>query len=117
MLWYSPVLFGKEWIKLQGKKPEDIAGPTKITYLVAPISAFVSTWIIALLLTIMQCEINIGSALTVSMLVGLFASAKIAMNHLFEFRPFKYYLITVGYHLVSCAITGVVLGYGRINFF
>jgi hypothetical protein len=33
------------------------------------------------------------------------------MNHIYESRPFDYYMITIGYHFISCLITGLILGY------
>jgi hypothetical protein len=116
MFWYSPTLFGNIWVKLQGKTMEEISTPSTQMYIVAPLSALVSTWIIALLLTIPD-EICMTTALTISILVGLFTSAKIAMNHMFESRPLEYYFITVGYHLTCCVVTGVILGLGNQNLF
>ena len=107
-LWYSPLLFGNIWIKLQEKRKEDIKA-SSLTFIIAPLTSLMSTWIIALLLTIPN-ELTIVSSLIISILVGLFTSIKIGMNHLFESRPFPYYLITIGYHLVSCVITGFIFG-------
>ena len=107
-LWYSPLLFGNQWVKLQEKKKEAIKGPSKQTFFLVPITTLIGTWVIALLLTIIE-EPSLCSTLMIAFLVALFTSIKIGMNHLFEFRPIGYYLITIGHHIVCSLITGLIL--------
>jgi hypothetical protein len=110
ILWYSPILFGNIWVKLQSLKKEEVKGLSSLSFINVLLSALVGTLVIALLLTIRD-ETTVVHALIISILVGIFTSAKIGMNHIFESRPLGYYFITIGYHLFSCIITGLILGF------
>lgn len=110
-LWYSPLLFGNAWIKQIGLKREEMSGGGPLTYgltaLTALSGAFVLAWLI-LLAGDGAATVPIG--LLVGLLVGISISVKIGMNYLFEGRKLGLYWITVGYHLVSYLIAGLIIG-------
>jgi hypothetical protein len=108
-LWYSPVLFGNAWAKLRKLKMEDMSGGGAGTYVLTALTALIGAFLLALLVTMGE-ETTLVSALTVGLLIGVSISVKIGMNYLFENAPFKLYLITIGYHLVSYAAAGVIIG-------
>ncbi|MCD9020825.1 DUF1761 domain-containing protein [Cohnella silvisoli] len=108
-LWYSPVLFGNAWMKQIGKKKEEMSGGGPLTYILTAVTALVGAWMLALLLTLAD-KTTISSGLTVGLLVGLSISAKIGMNYLFEGKKIGLYLITIGYHLVSYLVAGLIIG-------
>jgi hypothetical protein len=47
---------------------------------------------------------------TVGLLIGISIAAKIGMNYLFEGKKLALYLITVGYHIVSYIVAGLIIG-------
>jgi hypothetical protein len=53
---------------------------------------------------------TIVSGSTVGFLVGMSISAKIGMNYLFENGKLSMYLLTIGYHLVSYLVAGLIIG-------
>jgi len=108
-VWYSPVLFGNFWVKQVGKNMEDMSGSSPLTYVWTALTALVGVFILALLLT-MTSEVSVSTGLTAGLLVGIGISAKIGMNFLFEDRKLGLFLITIGYHLVSYVIAGLILG-------
>jgi hypothetical protein len=108
-LWYSPVLFGKAWARQRGLKLENMSGGGTMTYILTALTALCGAFILALLLTL-GGERTIPSGLTVGLLIGLSISAKIGMNYLFEGQKLGLYLITIGYHLVSYLVAGLILG-------
>lgn len=107
-LWYS-VLFGNAWVKQLGKKKEEMSGGVGLTYGLTALTALIGSWVLALLLT-MADETTIASGLLAGLLIGIAVSVKIGMNYLFEKRPLGLYLITIGYHLVSFLIAGLLIG-------
>ena len=108
-LWYSPVLFGNLWIKQMGLKREEMSGGSSMSYILTMLTALVGTFVLALILTMIG-EVTILTGLIVGCLVGISVSVKIGMNFLFENRGIGLYLITIGYHLVSYMIAGIILG-------
>lgn len=108
-LWYSPALFGNAWMKQIGLKKEDISGGSPLTYVFTALTALGGAFILALLFT-MSDDQTIGTGVALGLLVGLSIALKVGMNYLFESRTFKLFLITSGYHLVSYAIAGIVIG-------
>jgi hypothetical protein len=108
-LWYSPVLFGQAWMKQVGLKKEDMSSGGAMTYVLTAVTALVGSFILALLLTLVNDK-TISCGLIIGLLVGLSISAKIGMNFLFEGRKLGLYLITVGYHLLSYLVAGLIIG-------
>ncbi|NOU93691.1 DUF1761 family protein [Paenibacillus sp. LMG 31456] len=108
-LWYSPVLFGHAWAKQRGMKMEEISGGGPMTYVLTAVTALVGAFVLALLLT-MGGRATVASGLTVGLLIGISISVKIGMNYLFENKPLGLYLITIGYHLVSYLVMGLIIG-------
>jgi hypothetical protein len=108
-LWYSPVLFSHAWVKEMGLKMEQMSGGGPLTYVLTALTALFGAFILAILVS-MVGEKTIISGITVGVLIGISISVKIGMNFLFENRTLKLYLITIGYHLVSYLLTGIIIG-------
>lgn len=108
-LWYSPILLGHAWVKQRGLKMEEMSGGGPLTYLLTALTALGGAFILALLLTLTN-EATIWSGLTVGLLIGVSISLKIGMNYLFEGQKLGLYMITIGYHLVSYAVAGLIIG-------
>jgi len=108
-LWYSPVLFGNAWVKERGIKMEDIQGGGPVTYVLTAATALVGALALALLLTAAGGP-AVGSGLTVGLLIGISISVKIGMNYLFENKTLRLYLITIGYHLATYLMMGLIIG-------
>jgi hypothetical protein len=108
-LWYSPVLFGNAWVKEMGLKREEMSGGSPFTYVLTALTALFGALFLALIVSMIG-ERTIGLGVTIGLLIGLSISAKIGMNFLFESRTAKLYFITIGYHLVTYLLTGIIIG-------
>ncbi|HYK73471.1 MAG TPA: DUF1761 domain-containing protein [Pseudoneobacillus sp.] len=108
-LWYSPVLFGNVWMKEIGLKPESMSGGGPKTYVLTALTALIGAFLLALLLTLVE-EKTLVSGVTIAMIMAISISAKIGMNYLFESRSSRLYMITIGYHLVSYLVAGIIIG-------
>jgi len=113
-LWYSPLLFARRWIQLQGKNEEqmkaDAAGTSMpFMYLIALICGLLT----ALAMAIVLSGLSDGSAAcgaSVGALCWLgFAGATSYTTALFSMKSKQLWLIDSGYNLVSFVIAGVIL--------
>jgi hypothetical protein len=109
-LWYSPILFGNAWMKQRGVKMEEMSGGSPFTYFLTALTQLAGAFVLALLLTLVD-HVTIGTGITIGLLIGISISVKIGMNYLFEGSKLGLYFITIGYHLVSYVVAGLILGW------
>lgn len=107
-LWYSPVLFLKEWGHESGLDADKIAGnPVKVfglSFGFTLVSAFVfSLWL--------GPDPGFLEGLFKGFYIGaFFVAASMGINYQFENNSIKLWLIDGGYHVVRFAIMGIALG-------
>lgn len=117
-LWYSPVMFTKRWIALQGKtmdqmKMEASTANMPLMYLSAFIGALVIAYVMAVLISRLAPG-NLPAALHLAFFSWLgFAAATSYTTYLFSGRSKQLWLIDSGYNLVSFLIAGAVLAAWR----
>ena len=108
-LWYSPVLFGNQWMRALGKRPDEIGRPGP-SIAIAAISALVSALVLALLIPMANAQSLIGG-LMVGLLAGIgFVTTAILISGAFEGRPRMVSAIFVGYQLVTLSVMGMIIG-------
>jgi hypothetical protein len=109
-LWYSPLMFGKAWLSLTGRKAEEITkedGNKSMSFAIIP--AAVSAFGLALLVGIAQPG-TIFDALVIGSLASVVFSGMSALNLvLFEGRTLKLSLLHTGYFIVSWNIVSIIL--------
>jgi Protein of unknown function (DUF1761) len=113
-LWYSPVMFAKPWIRLQGKSMEEMAGRAKpIQYVQVFICGLLVAWAMAMLLSHFSSP-SIMTGVHAALLAWLgFTGATSYGTALFSFRPKALWLIDSGFNLVSMILAGVILSVWR----
>ncbi|MDW3651128.1 MAG: DUF1761 domain-containing protein [Bacteroidia bacterium] len=104
-LWYSPALFGKSWMKLNGFKEEDLKPQARI---------FISTFIIQLLGALCLAFFLGKSDLMFSAIVGLqvgllWVAGGMGVTYLFERKPLKLWLINGGYHIITFILMATII--------
>jgi hypothetical protein len=111
-LWYSPILFGKQWMGLVGITEEKIKESQKEawkSYLTAALSAFLISYGIARVEAYMEV-ITLGGGLQTGFWAWLcFVITTMATNNAFSGRSVKLLLIDGGYHLYGFVVVGVIL--------
>ena len=120
-LWYSPVLFAKRWIALQGRSEEQMraqasASNMPIMYLIAFICAFIQAWVLAMVIGHMSevATMGIAHAAIFSALLWLgFAGTTSYATALFSDKPRQLWLIDSTYNLVSFILAGIILAMWR----
>ena len=108
-LWYSPLLFGKTWMKETGIT-EEAAKNQNMAKVFG--FAFVASLVIAFNLAMF---LGRSSTLETGIFYGFLAgfgwvAMSFAINDLFEQRPFKLFAINAGYHTIAFTIMGAILG-------
>ena len=112
-LWYSPVLFGKVWSNLIGKKMEDMRANAGPGYSITTLGALVQSFVLAVLVHNLGLTTAVKGA-WLGLLVWLaFTAATTASDTVFAGRPWKLWKINTGYYLVVLLINGTLLSVWR----
>ena len=112
-LWYSPILFGKQWIKLMGISKKDMGknknkGMVK-SYTVLFISSLVTIYVLSMFTSLLGASTFLqGMLIGFWIWLGFFATTMLG-SVLWEKKPFSLYAINVSYHLVNLLIIGGIL--------
>ncbi len=115
-LWYSPLLFAKQWVKAHGYSEEKLKEMQKSAmpaYLVSLVCYVVMAYVLAVFIATM----NVTSA-TGGMWAGFLAwlgfAATIGLTaNMFSEKKLSTYLIDAGYQLVYLLVMGAILGAWR----
>jgi hypothetical protein len=127
-LWYSPLLFTKRWLALQGKteeqmKAEAAGANMPLMYASAFVTALITAFVLALILAHLSRDPAIaepGGGISVAhgAIIGFtcwlgFAGTTSYATALFSGKPKQLWLIDSGYNLVSFALAGIILAVWR----
>ena len=109
-LWYSPVMFGKQWMRLMGiKKPGKVGASQMMPVLIA---SFLCTLVMSYVLGSLLLVLNVSSpllGLQIGFLVWLgFVATTSFVNTLYGNKSLKLYVLDNGYHLVSLIVMGFI---------
>lgn len=113
-LWYSPVMFAKRWVALQGKSMEEMSGGgSPVLYVQVFICGLATAYVMGLLIRHFHNPgIHVG--LMVGTLAWLgFAAPTSYGTALFSFKPKALWAIDTGFNLVSFVVAGVILALWR----
>jgi hypothetical protein len=112
-LWYSPMLFGKQWQAAAGLTDEQVkSGNRALIFGLAFVFSLLMAANLAFFLA--APEITLATAIGYSVAAGLgWAAFGLAVIALFERRPLAYFLINGGYLTVAFAVMGLILGLWR----
>jgi hypothetical protein len=111
-LWYSPVLFGKQWMALVGLTEEKIAEQKKDawkSYVTSLVAALVISYGLARIEMYMNVVTFAGGLHTGFWSWLCFVITTSATNSAFAGRPVKLLFIDAGYHLYGFLVIGVIL--------
>jgi hypothetical protein len=107
-LWYSPVLFGKAWMRENGFTEESLKGGNMakifgLAFLLALIAAFNLAMFLG-----PEDRLEMGALWGFAAGFGWVATF-VGMHYLFERRSFAAFLINAGYSVVALTVMGVIL--------
>jgi hypothetical protein len=108
-IWYSPAVFGRQWIALNGFTAQDLSRRSMGR-------VFALSFVLALVMTV-NLAMFLGPSPSLAFCVGAGAAAGIGWSaaglgiiYLFEGRPLRLWLINGGYQALTLAAIGGVLG-------
>ncbi len=116
-LWYHPVLFGKQWMKLKGYTSESLKKVQKEMgklYALSFVVALVTAYVLSHVMTFSENYFGypmLQTGLTTAfwMWLGFMMPVQITAT-IFGDKKWKLFAIDTGYQLVSVLAMGVVLG-------
>ncbi|MBD3668614.1 MAG: DUF1761 domain-containing protein [Kangiella sp.] len=105
-LWYSPLLFGKMWLKEMKIEAEDIKQKPSV-FILSFVFALVAVFVLADLL---GPNPELMHAVTVCAMVGAIVFLALGITYQFSNKSLRHLLIDGGYHLVIFTLFGLILG-------
>jgi hypothetical protein len=107
-LWYSPVLFAKQWASELGKKMGDM-GDAKTSMIVTFLAMLVLVLVEAYFISVTGTHGAMrGAYLGAKIWVGFIATTAL-VNNTFQGASKKLFAIDQGYHLVGLVVAGFIL--------
>jgi hypothetical protein len=108
-LWYSPMMFANNWMKLIGKKKEELSGNANQSLALMFVGALVMAYVMAHFVGYAQADTMLEGVVTAFWAwLGFVATTQVS-EVLFERRPFNLFMINAGYYLVAMLLMGWVL--------
>lgn len=114
-LWYSPVLFAKKWMALQGRSAEDMSGGGNMAAMYAQVflCGLLTAWVLAILIEFLPVlDVMRAAKLGVLSWLGLTAATSYG-TALFSMKPKALWAIDTGFNLVSFVVAAVILAAWR----
>lgn len=107
-LWYSPLLFGRAWMKAMGFADEDMQGDMARIFGLS----FVASLVIAINLAMfLGPDASLAWGLAAGALAGVgWVAMAIGIIYLFSRHSLKLYFIDAGYNVVTFTLMGGLLG-------
>jgi hypothetical protein len=106
MIWYSPRVFGKQWLKLSNLKSPSMKASTFILGIVATI---VLNFVLLVVINYAGSTTFVAGAIIGGILWIGFIATTMINGVLYEKKPFKLYLINSICYLVAMLIAGGIL--------
>lgn len=112
-LWYSPLLFGKQWIKLSGMKMGDPNMPMWMSYGATFVGALLMNYVLAYFSSFAFAYTPVeGAMVGMWAWLGFIATSSLS-TVVFGGKPKGLYLIDNGYYLTVLLINGALLAWWR----
>ncbi len=109
-LWYSPILFGKKWMKLLGKTEKEIQdeGKMGLVYGGTALAWLFMSFVLAHMVDFTGATTLFSGVITALWIgIGFIATSQ-AIITFFEGRKWGLYFISVGYQVLALCIMGVI---------
>ncbi len=109
MIWYSPLLFVKPWMRFSGIKKSGKQKGMAFSYIVMFIGTFVTAYVLAQVISFTGAfSFSEGMMIGFGVWLGFIAPTMLGIV-LWESKPWALYFINAGYYLVSLLIAGLIL--------
>lgn len=110
-VWYSPGVFGKKWMKLVGKKQEDLQKAASTAYAGSSVSALIVAFVLAYFIGFAEIDsVSNGALLGVLAWLGFVVTSSL-VKLLFQGGSKDLFILDNGYHLIAYAVMGAILAF------
>ena len=110
-LWYSPILFGREWQELMGFKKGEKRGGMMKGYAIMAIASVVSSFVLKQFIDLFYI-VNFFDAIQLAFWIWLGFQATVIINQvIFGGKSWKLFVIDSGYQLGSLLLMSWILSY------
>jgi hypothetical protein len=107
MIWYSPILFGKPWLRLMRKKKTTMKMSAG-TMIMGLINTFIMMWVLSFFITLIaQTNFTSGAVIGILLWLGFAATATFS-SVLWAKKPFALWVIDNGFKLIVLLVAGGV---------
>lgn len=112
MIWYSPMLFGSLWVKLTGKKMEEMDKSNLGTmYGSSFVASMIMAWIIGIMLNALGIT-TLAMSLQFGFMAWLgFSFVSTYIQNMYQGKPLHLTVVDSGYFLVSILLMCMVFYY------
>lgn len=108
-VWYSPTVFGKQWMKLVDKKEKDLKKGANVAYATATLGFLLVAYVMAHFVNYAGST-TIATGLETGLWLWLgFVATTFAINTAFSDRPRQLWVIDAGYYFVCFLVSGALL--------
>ena len=111
MLWYGP-LFGKPWMELMGFTPESMKRMKMKPGTAMTLSSFASlvmVYVLAHFAAALSAEDALSSLALAFLIWFGFIATTMVNSVIYEEKPWKLYLINLGYYFVALLVASVII--------
>jgi accessory gene regulator protein AgrB len=113
MLWYSPALFGKQWMKLVGLTEKDMEKAKKKgmakQMIIALVAVIVMSYVLSLFVQFSGAVSFAGGIITGFWIWLGFLATTMLNPQLWQGKPWALYVLNTGHYLVALALMGGIL--------
>lgn len=110
MLWYSPLLFAKSWMRLVGKSPTDLKKVSlNKVYLLVFGANLLMAYVLFYFISLTGAKTIVDGA-KISLIAGIgFVLPVSLIEYLFEGKPTRLFWVNNGYQLIVLIVMGILL--------
>jgi hypothetical protein len=106
MIWYSPLMFAKMWMKLTGVSE---LKPTLQDMIISVLSSLVMAFVLANIIILSGAK-TIVDGVVVGIMVEIgFIATLLLGDVIYEKKPFNLFLLRNGYNLIALSVIGALL--------
>lgn len=113
--WYAPAVFGDLWMKLIGKSPKELRKDwNPLAYLYVFAASLITAFVLAHV-TYLSNQFFENSFVHDALMTGLWlwlgmVAARILTHDVFERRPYRLTLLTVGHEFITIMVMALIIG-------
>lgn len=108
-MWYSPLMFGKQWLKLIGKKPKDLQKGANAGYAIAMVGFLLVAYVMSHFVDYAGSTTWLTGLETGLWLWVGFVATTTGINYAFGQRSRELWVIDAGYFFVAFLVSGALL--------